>query len=93
MLYVSDITNSKLYGIKHVDNTCRYQTVDIDQSKPFYNLLKEFKKLTGESILLNTSLNIAGKPIMGSKNNLLSLMKHPDIDMAVYGNEIIKKYG
>ena len=93
MLYVSDITNSKLYGIKHVDNTCRYQTVDIDQSKTFYNLLKEFKKVTGESILLNTSLNIGGKPIMGFKKNLLSLIEHPDIDMIVFGNEIIKKYG
>ena len=97
MLYVSDVINPNLYGITHVDKSCRYQTVGYYGTLPhldkkiFHSLLKEFKKITGESILLNTSLNIAGRPIMGSKQNLLSLTNHPGIDMVVFGNEIIKK--
>ena len=66
----------------------------------FYNLLKEFKKITGESIILNTSLNVSGKPIMGSKTELLTFMDKyenswvtgtkPVVDMIVFGNEIIR---
>lgn len=88
MLYVSEVKKSNLYGITHVDNTCRYQTVD-KTNKYFYLLLKEFKKITGESILLNTSLNIGGKPIMSSKNDLLSFIDNSDIDHAIYGDNII----
>ena len=88
MLYVSEVKKSNLYGITHVDNTCRYQTVD-KTNKYFYLLLKEFKKITGESILLNTSLNIGGKPIMSSKKDLLSFIDNSDIDYAVYGKDII----
>ena len=99
MLYVSDVINPNLHGITHIDNTCRYQTVD-KRNQIFYNLLKEFKKITGESIILNTSLNVSGKPIMGSKTELLTFMDKyenswvtgtkPVVDMIVFGNEIIR---
>ncbi len=88
MLYVSKVKTSNLYGITHIDDTCRYQTVD-ESNKCFYSLLKEFKKITGESIILNTSLNIGGKPIMGSKNDLLTFLKNSNIDFAIYGDNII----
>ena len=81
--------NPNLHGITHVDNTCRYQTVD-KGNQIFYDLLKEFKKIAGESIVLNTSLNISGKPIMGSKTDLLFFKDNYDIDVIVFGNEIIK---
>jgi carbamoyltransferase len=88
MLYVAKVKKPNLYGITHVDNTCRYQTVD-QKNKYFYKLLKEFKKITGESIILNTSLNIGGKPIMSNKRDLLWFLNNSDIDYAVYGDEII----
>ena len=46
-------------GVTHVDNTCRIQTVN---SGYLYQLLKEFKKLSGHGILLNTSFNLMGNP-------------------------------
>ena len=88
MLYVAKVKKPNLHGITHIDNTCRYQTVD-QNNKYFYKLLKEFKKITGESIILNTSLNIGGRPIMSNKGDLLWFLNNSDIDYAVYGDEII----
>ena len=50
MLYVSKVKTSNLYGITHVDDTCRYQTVD-ESNKCFYSLLKEFKKFPNFSFV------------------------------------------
>ena len=51
-------------SIVHVDNTCRVQTLTKKQNKPFYNLIKHFYDKTGVPILLNTSFNLAGHPIV-----------------------------
>ena len=62
MLYIGEFKDSNLKSITHVDGTCRFQTVD-NTNKYFYNLIKEFYKLSGCPLLLNTSFNINGKPI------------------------------
>tara|TARA_R100001126_G_C4818090_1_gene145292 strand:- start:149 stop:676 length:528 start_codon:yes stop_codon:yes gene_type:complete len=57
-------------SIVHVDNTCRVQTLTKKQNKPFYNLIKHFYDKTGVPILLNTSFNLAGYPIVENELGL-----------------------
>jgi len=66
--YMSYAVKVKKYlpGITHVDNTCRIQTLKKEQNKHFYDLIYNFYKLSGVPVLLNTSLNISGKPLIGS---------------------------
>lgn len=67
-------------GITHVDGSCRVQTVD--QSIPhFFNLLKEFKKLTEVSVLLNTSFNLAGDPLVESPEDAIKVFNQSEIDV------------
>jgi carbamoyltransferase len=66
-----------LSGITHVDNTCRIQTV---RDGYLYNLLKEFKKLTGHGILLNTSLNLAGQPLAETPIDALETLNNSSLD-------------
>jgi carbamoyltransferase len=54
----------KIPSIVHVDNTCRIQTVTKEQNLNYYNLIFEFYKKTGVPIVLNTSFNLAGMPIV-----------------------------
>ena len=67
MMYAVNVLPNKVSQIPtitHVDNTCRIQTVTIDQNRNFYNLITEFKKITGVPILFNTSFNLAGEPLV-----------------------------
>lgn len=54
----------KIPSIVHVDNTCRIQTVTQEQNINYYDLINEFYKKTGVPVLLNTSFNLAGFPIV-----------------------------
>jgi carbamoyltransferase len=89
MLYVGVTQKPNLESITHVDGTCRAQTV----SEPghFRLLLEEFYKITGCPVLLNTSLNISGKPIAGHIQNAIDEFTNTKIDVLVVGNEIYQK--
>ena len=74
-----------------VDNTSRVQSVD-KSNKFFYSLLKEFYKLTIQgAILINTSFNIRGEPIVCTLQDALKCFYGTNIDMLVIENYIIKK--
>jgi carbamoyltransferase len=72
-----DGVNLKIPSVIHVDNTCRIQTVS---GGHIYELLKEFKKETGIGILLNTSLNIAGQPLIETPEQALDMLKLTSLD-------------
>ena len=75
----------------HVDNTCRVQTVTSNSNKKFYDLLKVMYDKTNVPVLLNTSFNIKGQPIVDSPNDaLLCFIKH-NIDYLFIGDYILKK--
>ena len=93
MLYNSVVKGDVTYeydSIKHKDRTCRHQTVSEDH-EDYYRLIKEFEMLTGLPILLNTSLNNAGKPIAGRIPDALQLYYESGLDVLVSGNEIWSK--
>ena len=90
MLYVGDVNQDNLQSVTHIDKTCRFQSVDKKQ-KLYYNLINEFYKKTGCPLLLNTSFNIRGKPIMSNIKDAINYFKESDIDILVIGNKIYKK--
>lgn len=77
-------------GITHVDGTCRIQTVSKKQ-KQIYNLLNEFKKISGHGILLNTSLNLAGDPLAETPLDAFEILNKSPLDY-LYFPEIYSLY-
>jgi carbamoyltransferase len=73
-------------SITHVDNTCRIQTVTKVQHPELYDLLTEVENLGGEGILLNTSFNIKGKPILTTMADAFEVLKQTKLDGFVYNN-------
>lgn len=66
-------------GITHVDNTCRVQTAS-KKDGYLYELLQEFKKLSGHGILLNTSFNLAGEPLVETPIDALETLNNSSLD-------------
>jgi carbamoyltransferase len=64
-------------GIVHVDGTCRVQTVSQGH---LYDLLKEFKKRTGLGVLLNTSFNLAGDPLVETVADAINTLNNSFLD-------------
>lgn len=77
--------------VTHVDGSARVQTVTEKENRPIYVLLQAFKKLTGCSVLLNTSFNIMGEPIVCSPTDAIHTFTHSGIDILVINHYIITK--
>jgi len=74
MSYVFDVKRKEIPGVTHVDNTCRIQTLKKKQNYHYYNLINEFYKITGVPILLNTSFNLAGEPLVNSVSDAIKTL-------------------
>jgi carbamoyltransferase len=82
MMYAVDAKDGvkeKVPAVIHYDNTCRIQTVTKRQNRHFYNLIKEFKSLTNVPILLNTSFNLAGEPLVETFEDAINTLKNSQI--------------
>lgn len=91
MLYQANVKDKvKFKNITHADGTCRIQTVN-KSNFAYYKLLKRFEQLSGFPILINTSMNLPGKPIVGTKKQALKMFKNSQADVLVIGNKIYKK--
>ena len=87
---VKENYRSQLPAITHVDNTARIQAVT--SSEPFiYQILLNLKKLTGHGIVINTSFNLAGEPIVESPSDTINTFLRADIDSLVIGNYLVNK--
>lgn len=87
----SETALSHFPAITHVDYTSRLQTVSLESNLKFHNLLMEFKKLTGVGMLLNTSFNRAGEPIIESPKDALDCFLNTEMDILVINNYIYTK--
>ncbi|MCX2494910.1 hypothetical protein OQX63_15580 [Pedobacter sp. PF22-3] len=83
---------NQLAGIVHQDGTCRVQTVTSAFNPDFYQLIGDFEAKTGIGVLLNTSLNRKGMPIVETPAEALSLFLSGAIDVLVLNNFIICKH-
>jgi carbamoyltransferase len=66
-------------GVTHIDNTCRIQTISKTDNY-LYKLLREFKKLSGHGILLNTSFNLAGEPLVETPEDAFKTINNSSLD-------------
>ena len=78
-------------AVIHVDGSARIQTVTEELNKPIFQLLIEWNKKTNVPILLNTSFNVDGEPIIESPEHALKTFMGTNIDVLVIGNYIVTK--
>jgi carbamoyltransferase len=82
---------SELPAITHIDFSARVQTVNRSSNLPFWTVLQEFKKLTGCSVLVNTSFNVRGEPIVCTPDEAYRCFIRTGMDYLVMGNYIFDK--
>lgn len=71
-------------SVIHKDGSCRIQTVKYEQNNHYYNLISAFKDISGVPLLLNTSFNLAGEPIVESVDDALRTFKNSEIDILYF---------
>jgi len=81
----------KIPAIVHVDGTARVQTIRQDQNARLYDLLKQFNALTGVPVLLNTSFNVKGEPIVETPEDAIRCFLTTGIDYLVLHDVLIAK--
>ena len=81
----------KIYSAVHIDGTSRVQTVSKKMNIKFYNLINSFYKITGVPILINTSFNLKGQPIVETPRDALMTFYGSGIDYLVLGSYLISK--
>ena len=94
MLYVVDVKQDKQHlvpAITHVDGTGRLQTVHRDLSPRYYRLIERFGEATGVPVLLNTSFNLKGEPIVNTPREAFRTYSVSDMEVLVLGNCLVQK--
>jgi carbamoyltransferase len=94
MLFVYPVKRGKadmIPAVRHVDNTARIQTVNRDQHALYYDLLQEFNKLTGIPVLINTSFNTRGEPIVCSPKDAIACFWTSPFDALVINSFLVEK--
>ena len=94
MLYVVPVktsAHSTLPAITHVDGTGRLQTVFKEQSPLYYHLIERFGQATGVPVVLNTSFNLKGEPIVNTPANAFNTFSKSEMDALVLENFLVEK--
>ena len=86
-----NISRSKIPAVTHVDYSARIQTVDGEYNKKFFDLLTKFKDLTGCPILINTSFNVRGEPIVNTPEDAFNCFMGTELDALIIGNFCLLK--
>lgn len=85
------IKRSVVPAITHVDYSARVQTVDGKYNPAYYDLINVFKSLTGCPVIVNTSFNIRGEPVVCSPTDAFNCFMGTDMDCLVIGNLMLRK--
>jgi len=94
MLYVVDVRDAKrnlIPAVTHVDGTARLQTVTKEVNPRYYQLIETFGQATGIPIILNTSFNLKGEPIVNTPHEALHTFTQSGMDVLVLGDYVIDK--
>lgn len=88
---VKEEWRDKLISITHIDGTARVQTVTKEQNPFLYDLLTEFENKTGVGVLLNTSFNVDGKPILSTIKDAMNVYKNTQMDCLLIEDYYFRK--
>jgi carbamoyltransferase len=93
MLLVAQVREGRrcIPSVTHVDNSARLQTVTREESPLYYDLIAEFEKLTGVPIVINTSFNVRGEPIVCTPHDAYLCFMRTDMDHLVLGHHLLDK--
>ncbi len=92
MLLVAKVKKpDKIPAVTHVDGTGRLQTVSRDANPLYYDLIKEFYNLTGVPVIVNTSMNVRGEPIVNTPEQAFDMLLKTDMDYIVMGDCVVGK--
>jgi carbamoyltransferase len=91
MLRVCKVLSENVPSVSHVDQTARIQTVSREDNASFYQLIKCFYEITGVPVLINTSFNTRGEPIVETPQDGLDCFLNNPMDVLVFKNMIIRK--
>ena len=86
-----NVPRSVIPAVTHVDYSARVQTVHEQTNPRYYKLIKRFKELTGCSVLVNTSFNVRGEPIVCSPEDAFRCFMGTELDVLVVGNTLLAK--
>ena len=86
-----NIKRSKIPAVTHVDYSARVQTVHRDTNPKYHSLISRFKEITGCPILVNTSFNVRGEPIVCSPEDAIRCFMGTELDILVIGDFYLKK--
>ena len=85
------VPRSDIPAITHVDYSARIQTVQAETNPPYYKLLKAFEAKTNYGVLVNTSFNVRGEPIVCTPEDAYRCFMRTEMDMLVLENCLLEK--
>ena len=88
-----NVPRSEIPAVTHVDYSARIQTVHRDTNPLFHRLLSRFKELTGCPVLVNTSFNVRGEPIVCTPEDAFRCFMGNELDVLVVGNCVLAEEG
>ncbi|MBI5463339.1 MAG: carbamoyltransferase [Ignavibacteriales bacterium] len=93
MLFIAQAKNGKerIPAVTHSDGSARLQTISRDQNSLYYDLVSEFDKLTGCPVIINTSFNQRGEPIVCTPQDAWKCFLRTEMDHLVIGNFLVNK--
>ena len=86
-----NIKRSEIPAVTHVDYSARIQSVHKETNKKYYKLIKKFKEKTNCPIIVNTSFNVRGEPIVNTPSDAFNCFMGTDLDKLVIGNCYLEK--
>ncbi|MBV8033372.1 MAG: carbamoyltransferase [Betaproteobacteria bacterium] len=86
-----NVPRSTIPAVTHVDYSARIQTVHKETNPRYWSLISEFKKLTGCPVIVNTSFNVRGEPIVGSPEDAFRCFMGTEIEVLAVGNCLLRK--
>jgi carbamoyltransferase len=93
MLLVAQVREGKrvIPSVTHVDNSARLQTVTRVEAPLYYDVIKEFERLTGVPVIINTSFNVRGEPIVCTPHDAFLCFMRTNMDQLVLGHHLLEK--
>jgi carbamoyltransferase len=86
-----NVPRSDIPAVTHVDYSARIQTVHKETNQKYYNLISDFYTITGCPVIVNTSFNVRGEPIVGTPEDAFRCFMGTELDFLAVGNCLLKK--